>query len=115
MVHWPIRLTPLDHFLGRFTRLRPGEGRSVVAFFCYALLMMLSYYILKTIREPLLLTGSSAEMKSYATAATAVLLLDPRRGRRNDGQAVAPALVPKKCVDGIEVVVRLDRRPGRLQ
>jgi len=75
MVHWPIRLTPLDRFLGRFTRLRPGEGRSVVAFFCYALLLMLSYYILKTIREPLLLTSSSAEMKSYATAATAVLLL----------------------------------------
>lgn len=75
MVHWPTRLTPLDHFLGRFTRLRPGEGRSVMAFFGYALLMMLSYYILKTIREPLLLTGSSAEMKSYATAVTAVLLL----------------------------------------
>lgn len=75
MVDWPTRLTPLDRFLGRFTRLRPGEGRSVVAFFTYALLMMVSYYILKTIREPLLLTGSSAEMKSYATAATAVLLL----------------------------------------
>ncbi|MGK2926541.1 MAG: ATP translocase [Lysobacterales bacterium] len=75
MVHWPTRLTPLDRFLGRFTRLRPGEGRSVVAFFTYALLMMVSYYILKTIREPLLLTGSSAEMKSYATAVTAVLLL----------------------------------------
>jgi AAA family ATP:ADP antiporter len=79
MVHWPIRLTPpdrfLDRFLGRFTRLRPGEGRSVVAFFSYALLMMVSYYILKTIREPLLLTGASAEIKSYAYAATAVLLL----------------------------------------
>jgi AAA family ATP:ADP antiporter len=75
MVHWPIRLTPLDLFLGRFTRLRPGEGRSVVAFSCYALLMMVSYYILKTIREPLLLTGTSAEIKSYAYAATAVLLL----------------------------------------
>ena len=43
--------------------------------FCYALLMMVSYYILKTIREPLLLTGSSAEIKSYAYAATAGLLL----------------------------------------
>jgi AAA family ATP:ADP antiporter len=47
----------------------------VVAFFTYALLMMVSYYILKTIREPLLLTGSSAEMKSYAYAVTALLLL----------------------------------------
>ena len=56
MAHWPTQLTPLDRFLGRFTQLRPGEGRSVVAFFSYALLMMVSYYILKTIREPLLLT-----------------------------------------------------------
>jgi AAA family ATP:ADP antiporter len=75
MADWPTRLTPLDRFLGRFTRMRPGEGRSVALFFGYALLMMFSYYILKTIREPLLLTGSSAAMKSYATAATAVLLL----------------------------------------
>jgi len=47
----------------------------VAAFFTYALLMMVSYYILKTIREPLLLTGSSAEMKSYAYAVTALILL----------------------------------------
>ena len=75
MEHWPTRLTPLDRFLNRFTRLRPGEGGSVVAFFTYALLMMVSYYILKTIREPLLLTSSSAEMKSYAYAVTALILL----------------------------------------
>ena len=37
-------------------------------FFTYALLMMMGYYILKTIREPLLLTGMSAEVKSYAYA-----------------------------------------------
>lgn len=75
MQHWPTRLTSLDRFLNRFTRLRPGEGGSVVAFFTYALLMMVSYYILKTIREPLLLTASSAEMKSYAYAVTALVLL----------------------------------------
>ena len=75
MANWPTRLTPLDRFLSRFTHVSPGEGRSVVAFFSYALLMMVSYYILKTIREPLLLTASSAEMKSYAVAVTAVLLL----------------------------------------
>jgi AAA family ATP:ADP antiporter len=75
MAQWPHRLTRLDRFLSRFTWLRPGEGRSVVAFFTYALLMMVSYYILKTIREPLLLTGSGAEMKSYAYAVVALLLL----------------------------------------
>ena len=75
MAHWPSRLTPLDRFFGRFTRLRPGEGRSVALFFTYALLMMVSYYILKTIREPLLLTGPSAAVKSYAYAVTAGILL----------------------------------------
>lgn len=75
MPHWPQRLTRLDKLLGAFTQLRPGEGRSVVIFFSYALLMMLSYYVLKTIREPLLLAGSGAEMKSYASAAIAVILL----------------------------------------
>ncbi|MBT8046793.1 MAG: translocase [Xanthomonadales bacterium] len=74
MAHWPTRFTTLDRFFNRFTRLRPGEGRSVLTYFCYALLMMVSYYILKTIREPLLLSGSSAEMKSYAYALTAVAL-----------------------------------------
>lgn len=75
MAQWPTAFTPLDRFFDRFTRLQPGEGRSVLVFFSYALLMMVSYYILKTIREPLLLTGSSAEMKSYAYAATAGVLL----------------------------------------
>lgn len=75
MANWPNRLTPLDRFLDRFTWLRPGEGRSVVLFFAYGLLMMFSYYVLKTIREPLLLTGSGAEMKSYAHAAIAGVLL----------------------------------------
>jgi AAA family ATP:ADP antiporter len=75
MGQWPIQLTPLDRFFNRFTQLRPGEGKGVAVYFGYALLMMVSYYILKTIREPLLLTGSSAEMKSYAYAVTALVLL----------------------------------------
>ena len=75
MAEWPYRLTRLDRILGLFTRLRPGEGRSVLVFFSYALLLMLSYYILKTVREPLLLAGSGAEFKSYAYALTALLLL----------------------------------------
>jgi AAA family ATP:ADP antiporter len=75
MARWPTRLTPLDRFFGHFTRLRAGEGRSVALFFTYALLMMVSYYVLKTIREPLLLTGPSAAIKSYAYAATAGILL----------------------------------------
>ena len=74
MAHWPTRFTSLDRFFNRFTHLRAGEGRSVLAFFTYALLMLLSYYILKTIREPILLSAANAEIKSYAVAVTAVLL-----------------------------------------
>lgn len=79
MMQQPTRSTVSEdvtgRWLGRFSELRPGEGRSVAAFFAYALLMMISYYILKTIREPLLLTGSSAAIKSYAYGVTALLLL----------------------------------------
>ena len=69
------RLTRLDRWLGAFTRVRPSEGRSVVAFFVFALLIMASYYVLKTIREPLLLTDSGAEWKSYAYATISLVLL----------------------------------------
>ena len=75
MAHRPTESTAPERFLNRYYRLGPGEGRSVAVFFSYALLMMLSYYILKTIREPLLLASSAAEMKSYAYAITALLLL----------------------------------------
>ena len=75
MAHWPTRYTALDRLFSRFTPLNPGEGTGTAAFFVYALLMMLSYYILKTIREPLLLTGSSAELNSYAYANIALILL----------------------------------------
>jgi len=44
-------------------------------FFSYAFLMMLCYYLLKTLREPLLLATAPAQMKSYAYAAVALLLL----------------------------------------
>jgi AAA family ATP:ADP antiporter len=55
--------------------VRPGEGKSVVLFFAYAFLLMLCYYLLKTLREPLLLTDGSAELKSYASGAIALVLL----------------------------------------
>jgi AAA family ATP:ADP antiporter len=44
-------------------------------FFSYAFLMMLCYYLVKTLREPLLLATAPAQMKSYAYATAAFLLL----------------------------------------
>jgi AAA family ATP:ADP antiporter len=70
------RLAALRRVLGISTRLRPGETKSVALFFCYAFLLLVCYYVLKTVREPLLLgTAASAEIKSYAYATTALVLL----------------------------------------
>ena len=64
-----------ERWLSLFARLRPGEGRAAIYFMCYGFLVMFSYYMLKTLREPLLLTEASAEIKSYAYAAIALVLL----------------------------------------
>ncbi len=57
-----------------------GETFAVLMLAANAFLLMMAYYILKTIREPLILQGggygiSGEELKTYATAGQAVLLL----------------------------------------
>jgi ATP:ADP antiporter, AAA family len=52
-----------------------GERPCVVLFGGHAFLLLVSYYILKTLREPLLLEYGSAEQKSYAYATIALALL----------------------------------------
>ncbi|HEX6993217.1 MAG TPA: MFS transporter [Gammaproteobacteria bacterium] len=69
------RLTPVERWLSLCASVRAGEGASVLLFFAYAFLLLVCYYVLKTIREPLLLTDGSAELKSYAYAAIAAVLL----------------------------------------
>jgi len=64
-----------ERCLGLFARLRPGEGLAVFYFMAYGFLVMFSYYMLKTLREPLLLSKATAEMKSYAYAVIALVLL----------------------------------------
>ena len=61
--------------LTALTKVRPGEGTAVFLFATYAFLLLVCYYMLKTLREPLLLTHGSAESKSYAYAAIALILL----------------------------------------
>ncbi|MDH4039102.1 MAG: putative Ig domain-containing protein [Gammaproteobacteria bacterium] len=64
-----------ERSLGLFARLRPGEGLAVLYFMSYGFLVMFSYYMLKTLREPLLLSKATAETKSYAYAVIALVLL----------------------------------------
>ena len=71
----PTHLSPFERFLTLFTRVRPGEGRCVFLFVLYAFLLLVSYYVFKTMRDVLILTEFSAEVKAYATATMAVVLL----------------------------------------
>ncbi len=67
---------PLDRFLGLFTDVRGGEAGTALLLMLNIFLLLAAYYLLKTIREPLILTvPGGAEVKSYAAAATAGLLM----------------------------------------
>ena len=66
---------PLGSRLRRLTDLRAGEAASAALFFTYAFVLLVCYYQLRLLREPLLLTDGSAQLKSYAQAAMAVVLM----------------------------------------
>lgn len=65
----------LDRLLGMFSNVQPGEGGHVLLMLISLLLLMMAYYILKTVREPLILVTGGAEVKSYATGAQAIVLM----------------------------------------
>ena len=67
-------------FQALFGDVRPGEGASVVLLAANVFLLLTAYYLLKTVREPLILVGGGAEVKSYAAAGQAVLLLGVVKG-----------------------------------
>ena len=60
-------------FLG--VELRPGEAVSVLAMFASLFLILFTAYLLKPAREMLILTEGTAEVRSYAVALQALLLL----------------------------------------
>ena len=66
----------LDRFLGIFAEVRGGESATALLLMLNLFLILASYYLLKTIREPLILTlKNGAEVKSYSAAAIAGLLM----------------------------------------
>ena len=69
------RKGPLERVLSLFAPVRPGEGLTAVLLAVNVFLLLASYYVLKTVREPLILTQGGAEIKSYAAAGQALLLL----------------------------------------
>ena len=65
----------LDRLLSIFTRVEAGEGLGAVLLAADIFCVLASYYLLKTAREALILSERSAEVKSYAAGAQAVLLI----------------------------------------
>jgi len=68
-------LTPFERLLTLVTRVRPGEGRSAFLFFLHGFLLLFSYQVVKALREAFMLTKFSAEVRAYAVALIALLLM----------------------------------------
>ncbi|HET6347629.1 MAG TPA: Npt1/Npt2 family nucleotide transporter [Candidatus Krumholzibacteria bacterium] len=65
----------LDRALSPFAAIQAGEGANAVLLTLCVYLLLTAYYVLKVVREPLILAAGGAELKSYTAAAQAVLLL----------------------------------------
>jgi AAA family ATP:ADP antiporter len=78
---------PLDRLLGIFSDVQPGEGARALLMLANIFLILVSYYIIKTVREPLILDTEvpavlrrlgirgPAEIKTYAAAGQALVLM----------------------------------------
>jgi AAA family ATP:ADP antiporter len=65
----------LDRALSLFTDVRAGEGATAVLMLVNIFLLLVCYSVIKTVREPLILLGGGAEVRSYAAAGQALLLM----------------------------------------
>jgi AAA family ATP:ADP antiporter len=70
-----ISASPLDRVLRLFSDVRSGEGLTVVLLALNVFLLLTAYYFIKPLREALILDESGAEIKSYASALQAIILL----------------------------------------
>ena len=67
--------TLLERFLSLFSVVQPGEGGTVVLLTLNVFLLLGAYYVLKVVRDTLILSESGAEVASYSAAGQALLLL----------------------------------------
>ncbi len=67
---------PLERFLNLFTEVRRGESLQALALALNIFLILTAYYILKPVREALILSAEGgAELKSYAAAGQVLMFL----------------------------------------
>ena len=65
----------LDRSLSIFAPVQAGEGVGALLLAANVFLLLAAYYIFRPVRESLILTEGGAEVKSYASAGQALLLL----------------------------------------
>ena len=87
----------LDRMLSLFTDVRAGEGATAFMMLVNVFLLLVCYSVIKTAREPLILLGGGAEVRSYAAAGQA-LAVD---GIRPAVQLVCTAGQPRKLLVGV--------------
>jgi len=111
----------LDRCLSLLAPVRPGEGRAVAILFLQAFALMLAYYLIRPVREALILTQGGAEFRSYAVAVQALVLLlvieaelDQRAGELDLWRPLYYAL---RCASGVletpvpnDVIIRATRK-----
>jgi AAA family ATP:ADP antiporter len=67
---------PIERFLGLFTDIRPGEAQKALLLALNIFLLLLAYYLIKPVREALLLINDKApQMKAYLSGAQAILFV----------------------------------------
>jgi AAA family ATP:ADP antiporter len=64
-----------DRFLRLFTDVRAGESGTALLLTMNVFILLTAYYVIKPVREALILAGGGAEVKSYSAAGQALLLL----------------------------------------
>ena len=74
------RKSPLERFLGLFTDVHAGEGPVTLIMALNVFLLLTSYYLIKPVRDGLILADGGAEAKAYLVGAMAVLLFFIIRG-----------------------------------
>jgi AAA family ATP:ADP antiporter len=65
----------LDRTLSLFTEVRAGEGATAALMMVNVFLLLICYSIIKIVREPLILLGGGAEVRSYTAAGQALVLM----------------------------------------
>ncbi len=56
---------PIERLLGLFTKVQAGEGTTCLLLTLNVFALLTTYYIVKPVREALILTGGGAEVKSH--------------------------------------------------